>query len=110
MIEKTYSFVYDRAVADAAFHGIAVSELMLALLATITPEPDLEGCLVYQGDSPLEAGTVCIGTKGPGADTLQLRLLESLERQGVATLGVFEGGPEVQIPIATAREGRWSIP
>jgi hypothetical protein len=110
MTDASYSFVYERASADAAFHGIAVSELMLALLATIPPEKDWEGCLVYQGDSPLEAGTICIGIKGPEADELQLRLVEALERQGVEPLQVYEGGPEARIPIAKAQSGRWSLP
>jgi hypothetical protein len=75
MTEPTYSFVHDRTPTDSAFPGIAASDLVLSLLAGFTPELEWESCLVFEGESPLEAGTVCIGTSGPGADALQLRLL-----------------------------------
>jgi hypothetical protein len=110
MTEPTYSFVYDRASADAAFHGIGIRELVLSLLAGLTPDAECDGCLVYEGESPLEPGTVCIGISGPGADALQLRLVEGLERQGVGIIKVYEGGPEVRMPIARAREGVWATP
>jgi hypothetical protein len=110
MTDPIYSFVYDRQSADAAFHGIAVRDLALSVLAGLTPQPDWEGCLVYQGESPLAEGTVCIGTRGPRADQVQLGILEALERQGVRVLEVYEGGPEVGQAIATARDGRWSVP
>ena len=32
------------------------------------------------------------------------------ERQAVGILEVYEGGPEVASPVATARGGRWSLP
>jgi hypothetical protein len=107
---NTYSFVYDRNSADAAFHGIAARELTLSVLAGLPPEPAWDGCLVYQGPSPLGGATVCIVTRGPGADELQLRLVEAFERQAIPVLEVYEGGPEVAKPIAAARAGRWSIP
>jgi hypothetical protein len=110
MLDATYSFVYDRAAADAAFHGIAPRELALSLLAGLPPPPAWEGCLVYQGPSPLAAATVCLATRGPGADEVQLRLLEAFERQGLAVLEVYEGGPEPSQGIAVARNGRWSAP
>jgi hypothetical protein len=110
MSEATYSFVYDRQSADTAFHGIAPRELALSVLAGLEPKPEWEGCLVYQGSSPLEGSTVCIGTRGPGADQVQLGMLEAFERQGVRVLGVYEGGPEVSQAIAAARDGRWSAP
>jgi hypothetical protein len=109
MNEPTYSFVYDRRSADAAFHGIAVRELLLSILAGLPPMPEWEGCLVYQGESPVEGSTVCIGTRGSGASEVQLRMLEALERQGVRVLEVYEGGPDASQPIATARDGRWSV-
>jgi hypothetical protein len=107
MSDQIYSFVCDRKSADTAFPGIAVRDLVLSLLAGIPPEAGWEGCLVYEGDSPLEKDTVCIGTSGPGADDLQLRLLDGLERQGVVIVEVFEGGPEPKWPIARAGGGRW---
>jgi hypothetical protein len=110
MTDMTYSFVYDRRSADDAFHGIATRELALSVLAGITPQSGWEGCLVYQGESPVEGGTVCIGTRGPGADEVQLRILEAFEGQGVRILEVYEGGPDVGQAIATARDGRWSVP
>ena len=110
MTEPTYSFVYDRRSADDAFHGIATRELTLSVLAGLTPRPEWEGCLVYQGQSPVDGATVCIGTRGPGADEVQLHILEAFERQGVRILEVYEGGPDVGQAIATAHEGRWSVP
>jgi hypothetical protein len=110
MSEITFSFVYDRQSADTAFHGIAPRELALSVLAGLPPQPGWEGCLVYQGESPLEGATVCLVTRGPGADQVQLWILEAFERQGVRILGVYEGGPEVGQTIAAARDGRWSVP
>jgi hypothetical protein len=110
MLDATYSFVYDRASADAAFHGIAPRELALSLLAGRPPPPAGEGCLIYQGPSPLASATVCLATRGPGADEVQLRLLEAFERQGLPVLEVYEGGPEPSQTIAVARNGRWSAP
>ena len=110
MTEQTYSFVCDRKSADAAFPGIAIRDLVLSLLAGIPPQNEWEGCMVYEGDSPLEAGTVCIGTSGPGADALQLRLLDALERQGVVIVEVFEGGPAPKWPIACVGGGQWADP
>ena len=110
MTESTYSFVYDQTTADSAFPGITASDLVLSLLAGFTPESEWECCLVFEGESPLEPGTVCIGTSGPGADALQLRLLEAFERQGVCAIEVFEGGPEVQSPIARVENGQWISP
>jgi len=106
----TYSFVYDRTSADAAFHGIAARELTLSVLAGLPPDPAWEGCLVYQGPSPLGGATVCIATQGSGAGEIQLRLIDAFEKQAIPILEVYEGGPEVTTPIATAREGRWSVP
>ena len=110
MSESTYSFVYDRAAADAAVHGVAPRELTLSILAGILTGPDSEGCLVYRGASPLGAATVCIGTRGRSADEIQLRLLEGFERLAVTIIEVYEGGPEVIEAIATARNGRWTAP
>lgn len=110
MADDSYSFVYDRQSADAAFHGVAARELSLSILAGLPPQPGWEGCLVYQGESPIEGATVCIGTLGNGAADLQLRLIEAFERQGIPILEVYEGGPGPGQAIAVARSGRWSAP
>jgi hypothetical protein len=110
MNHATYSFVYDRTSADAAFHGIAVRELVLSILAAIPPESSWDGCLVYRGPSPLGETTVCLATQGAAADELQLRLIEALEQHGIRILQVYEGGPEITESIATARDGKWSTP
>lgn len=110
MIEPTYSFVYDRTAADSAFPGIAVNDLVLSLLAGFKPESEWEGSLVFEGESPLGAGTVCIGTSGPGADSLQLHLLAAFERQGIGAIEVFEGGPDLRLLIASAAKGQWVNP
>jgi hypothetical protein len=108
MNDQVYSFVYDRTSADAAFHGIAVKELMLSLLAGIPPEKSWEGTMVFEGASPVEGPMVCIGTRGSAADELQLKLVEGLERQGVRVVEVYEGGPDPRTTIAVARDGQWS--
>jgi hypothetical protein len=110
MGETTYSFVYDRRTADAAFHGIATRELALSVLAGIPPKAEWEGCLVYQGTSPIDGSTVCLATRGSGADEVQLHLLDAFESNGIRILEVYEGGPEVGQAIAAARDGRWSAP
>jgi hypothetical protein len=108
--ETTYSFIYDRQSADTAFHSIAPEQLVLSMLAGIPPEAQWEGCLVYLGPSPIDGPTVCVGTRGPGADAVQLRLIEALERQAVRILEVYEGGPDPSAHVAIARAGRWSLP
>jgi hypothetical protein len=110
MTDATYSFVYDRITADAAFHGIPTRELLLSLLAAMPPEAAWDGCLVYEGASPLEGHSVCIGMTGSGSDQLQLKLVEALERQGVGIRAVYEGGPEVRTPIARASGELWVSP
>ena len=110
MIGPSYSFVYDRTTADSAFPGISTSDLVLSLLARFRPELEWESCLIFEGESPFEEGTVCIGTSGPGADALQLRLLDAFERQGVCAIEVFEGGPEARLLIARVENGRWVNP
>jgi hypothetical protein len=110
MTEPTYSFVYDRTTADAAFHGIGFRELVPCQLAGIPPAAERQGCLVYQGESPLEAGTVCIGTSGPGADALQLRLVDAFERQNILIVAVYEGEPDTRPPLAGAGVGKWMTP
>jgi hypothetical protein len=45
-------------------------------------------------------------TRSPGADEVQLRLLEGLEKNGIRILEVYEGGPEAGQAIAAARDGR----
>ena len=110
MTDATYSFVYRRALADSAFPGVATGDLVLSLLAGFAPELAWEGCVVFEGESPLEAGTVCVGTSGPGADLLQLRLLDAFENRGIGAIEVFEGGPQARAPIARAEEGQWVNP
>ncbi len=110
MTETTYSFVYDQKTADSALPGIATNQLVLSLLATLVPDAEWEGCLVYEGESPLDPGTVCIGTTGPGSDLLQLRILSAFERQGIGAVEVFEGGPEVRLLIARIADGQWVNP
>ena len=110
MTEPTYSFIYDRTTADSSFPGIADGDLVLSLLAGFTPDLEWESCLVFEGESPLEAGTVCIGTSGSGAGALQLRLLDAFERQGICAIEVFEGGPVLMSPIERVENGQWVRP
>ena len=108
MSENTYSFVFDRQVAGDVFKQVGKREILLAILATITPEPDWGGCLVYEGETPLgDVKTVCVGTRGPAADRLQERLIEGFEKLRIPVLQVYEGGPEVRDRIARVSEGKW---
>ncbi len=108
MAEALYSFVYDGQAAAQAFPGRAPRDLVLALLAGLRPAPAWEGCTVFAGDSPLGEQTVCIATRGPGADQVQQGLIEALERQGISVLQVYEGGPEQRELYATAHGAVWS--
>jgi hypothetical protein len=90
------------------FRKVGKREIVLAILATLPPEPHWDGCLVYEGETPLEdVRTVCVGTRGPAADEVQERLVEGFEKLGVRVLQVYEGGPEVRESIAKASEGKW---
>ena len=108
MADVTYSFAFDQQAVVAAFRGVAPRELTLALVAAMTPDPAWEGCQVGLGESPLGPGTVCVATRGPCASELQLRLVESFERQGVPILQVYEGGPRAVNVLATVRNGSWA--
>ncbi len=108
MSETTYSFVFDRQAANEAFKQTGKRELVLAILATVPPQAHWQGCLVYEGPTPLEeVKTVCIVTQGPAADEVQGRLIEAFEAAGVLILQVYEGGPEVRERLARAEEGKW---
>jgi hypothetical protein len=110
MSEETYSFVFDRQAANEVFKQVGKRELILAILATVTPEAQWEGCLVYEGETPLEAvRTVCIGIRGPVADKVQERLVEAFEKQRVPVLQVYEGGPDVRERMAVVSGGKWSV-
>ena len=108
MSDSTYSFVFHRQMAGEVFKKVGKRDLALALLASIPPESEWEGCLVYEGESPLgDVKTVCIGTRGPSADVVQERLVEEFEKFGVPVIQVYEGGPEIREPIARAENGKW---
>ena len=108
MSEETYSFVFDRQAANEAFKQVGKQELMLAILATVMPEAQWEGCLVYEGETPLEeVRTVCIGIQGSAADKVQERLVEAFEKQRIPVLQVYEGGPEVRDRIAVVSGQKW---
>lgn len=54
------------------------------------------------------AGQYCIGIRGPGADTVQERLVEGLEKLGIVVLAIYEGGPEPLRTIGSAAGGKWT--
>ena len=108
MSEPTYSLVFDRERASELFKEVGAREIVLAGMA---PELDWEGCLVYWGDPPEDhEGQFCVGITGPAADTVQQRLVEGLEKQGIDVLQIYEGAPEPRETIATASGGRWTSP
>lgn len=108
MSDAIFSFVFDRRRALVAFPGVSVDQLMLAILARIPPPAAWEGCLVYTGATPLDPDTtVCVGTRGAGADEAQRQLVEQFEKLEIPVLAVYEGGPEQASPLARVGEGRW---
>lgn len=111
MSQDSYSFVYDRAAAARVFQEIGTQGLVLAMLAGIEVEPDWEGCLVYKGAAPEDsARMVCIGMRGPGAMRVQERIVESFEKTGIPVPAIYEGGPEPQLELARAANGKWASP
>jgi hypothetical protein len=111
MNDAIFSFVFDRRRALAVFPGVSVDQLMVAILARIPPPAAWEGCLVYTGATPLDPdATVCVGTRGPGADEAQQRLVEQFEALEIPVLAVYEGGPEQAAAVARVGEGRWCEP
>ena len=109
--DETYSFAFDRQAAGQVFQQVATGEILLGLMAGIPPEPEWDGCLVWEGPSPLDPeSTACVGTRGPGAAAVQERLVESLERLGVPVLALWEGGPGVTRRLVRAAGGRWVSP
>lgn len=107
-MDGVYSFTFRRAAALAAFPQVGARELVLALLAGVPAEAGDEGAVVGLGEAPAEPETtICVVTAGPGAETLQERLVASFERVGIAVDAVYEGGPAVVDPVARASGGRW---
>ena len=108
MSDAIFSFVFDRQSALAVFPGVSVDQLMVAILARIPPLAAWEGCLVYTGATPLDPDTtMCVGTRGPGADEAQRQLVEQFEALEIPVLAVYEGGPEQASPVARVGDGRW---
>jgi hypothetical protein len=109
MTETVYSLVFDRQEALKAYPQTGKYDLVLGILASIQPKVEWEGCVVYEGESPLgEFKTVCIGIEGENADKVQERLVEGFEQKGVPVLQVYEGGPEVRELIARVKGETWS--
>jgi len=109
MSDDLFSFAVDGPSAAAAFPRVQSQHLILAALAQIEPDPAWEGCLVYEGESPLDTPPgFSVATLGPGADAVQERLVEAFERLGVRIVQIFEGGPAERTRIARVRGGVWS--
>jgi hypothetical protein len=109
MAYPVFSIVFDKRQADKELTPLSVDRMLMALLVRRPPEPTWEGCLVFEGETPDDpATTKCIGTTGPGSDQVQERLVEALEGFNIRVLGVYEGGPEVRLKIATVKDGSWN--
>jgi hypothetical protein len=108
MSEAVYSFVFDRQKALLTYPKTGKYDLVLGILASIQPETGWEGCIVYDGISPMEEPkTACIGVRGAAADRVQESLVEGFERKGVRILQVYEGGPEIRELFAKVENGTW---
>ncbi len=103
-----YSFTFARQASLAALPQIGARELLLALLAGVPVEGDLEGAEVGLGEAPSDPeSTICVVTAGPAAELLQERLVVALERIGIPVDAVYEGGPAVFETVARAHGARW---
>jgi hypothetical protein len=92
--------------ARAAFRGIEVGDLLLALLARLPPPPHWEGCLVYRSESAPDS--VRIGFVGPGAGEVRQQLAQGLEGVGVPVLALETHAEAVVLTaVARVRAGRW---
>jgi hypothetical protein len=105
---ETYSFVFTRSSAEAAFPKSPPDRVIVAVLAGIRPGEGAEGCRVFLGQAPEDPeGTVCLGTDGPGADLVQRAIVERLEAMGVEIPAIYDGGPEPETVVAEWQGGRW---
>ena len=108
MNDAVFSFVFDRRRALEVFPGIGIDRLVRAVLARVSPPAEWNGCAIYTGATPLDPeATVCVGTRGAGADEAQRQLVEQFEALGIPVLAVYEGGPEQGVALARADGGRW---
>jgi len=108
MTENVYSLVFDRQEALKSYPQTGKYDLVLGILASIPPKAGWEGCVVYEGVSPLEESrTVCIGIRGDNADKVQESLVEAFEQKGVPVLQVYEGGPDVRELVAKVEDETW---
>ncbi|MFC1611183.1 hypothetical protein ACFL6C_09500 [Myxococcota bacterium] len=109
MSDPTYSIVFDKRAADRELTPLSVDSLIMALLVREPPNPQWSGCLIFSGESPMDAATTrCVAMSGPCADEVQQRLVETLESLNIRVLGVYDGGPDIQIRIATVKDGKWT--
>jgi len=110
MSDGVFSFVFDLQGALSVFPGVSVAGLLMVVLARVPPAPHWEDCVVYTGVTPLEdEKTVCVGTRGPCAEEVQLRLTQEFETLKIPVLALYEGGPEQLEEIARAVQGRWHV-
>jgi len=110
MSVSTCSLVFDQISAAQAFPGVSIDKLVMALLATLHPEPDWEGGLLYSCPSPLDReNSACLVTRGPAAEVIQERLVGAMEKHGIVVIELFEGGPEPVSVIARVAQGRWQL-
>jgi len=109
--QPVFSFLYDRQAAGRVFRQIGGSDLVLAVLAGITPETEWDGCEVYLGPTPEDpTTTACVGIRGTAADEVQRSLVEAFEGYDIPIPKIYQGGPEVQQCIARAEDGCWVTP
>lgn len=108
MSDATYNFVYDRASADTALHGIAARELVLSILATMPPESSRGGCIIYRGSNPIDETNICLATQCPAAHMVQLRLIEASSGKVSAFSRCMREGPRSsnQSPPRETENGR----
>ena len=108
---NVYSFTFDKAVAHQVFQQIGTRDLVLAVLAGIVPEPEWQGCEIYEGPTPGDPATTgCVGIRGAAADEVQQALVEAFERLDIPVPAIYEGGPEERQEIARVQSETWVAP
>ena len=107
MNEPLYSFVFDLIEARKSFL-VSTDHMVLALLASVEPAAEWDGCEVFIGDSPGDPlRTACVAVRGASADRVQVAIIEAFERVGIPVLDVYDGAPDAKKVLAKAKDGRW---
>jgi len=104
---QAFSFVLD--AARVVFRGVEPRQLVLALLATIEPAAEWNGCQVFLDPScEGDGGTACVEVRGHAAASVCGRLAAAFRNSGIPvrdTVSVLS--PAAAEAVAEVRDGCW---